>query len=401
MAWAFVRDGTLQRLPLEQTSGSEARVELPTTMQSTTVLLNRCEPLVYPQVPTMVAAGTTVPVRAEVLNLNASAIEGTLKWDVPNGWGATAQTFGPVASGEAVEVVGEVTIGANATRRPYGVFCVAETEDGAGRRYAEMAVVPSPYLEWTWEADGALRTSLLNLEDSPIEASVEVLLPPECGTVAAPETQGVRIPADGRADAVFRLRGTDTIQEAAGMRIVVGRDGDRREAPVRLFPAICNGSFEIDRAGDGKPEYWTTYDYSGKVQMVDESVPAALLPSLVAENYRVRGQVDGHVGDLDAHSTGLGIGGHLDGGNVPGISVGDGQPRHYDARAVVDCDRGVIRTGAGGFEACLNRVVQDLDVAARAQLHGRHAEVGEPVPLDEHIVDGPRLGDAALAPEGI
>jgi len=268
-AWAFLWDGMMERLPFEQISGSEVCVELPTTMQSTTVLLNRCEPLVYPQVPTMVAAGTTVPVRAKILNLNAAAIEGTLRWEVPDGWGATTQTFGPIASGEAVEVMGEITIGANAPRRPYGVFCVAETEDGAGRRYAEMAAVPSPYLEWTWEADGALRTTLLDLEDNPIEASVEVVLPPECGAEAVPETQAVSVPAGGQADAVFRLLGTDTMQEAAGMRIVVSRDGDRRETAVRLFPAMCNGSFEIDRAGDGKPEYWTTYDYSGKAQMAD------------------------------------------------------------------------------------------------------------------------------------
>ena len=49
------------------------------------------------------------------------------------------------------------------------------------------------------------------------------------------------------------------------MRLVVTCADQRQEIPVRLFPTICNGSFEIDRAGDGKPEYWIAYDYLGKV----------------------------------------------------------------------------------------------------------------------------------------
>ena len=29
---------------------------------------------------------------------------------------------------------------------------------------------------------------------------------------------------------------------------------------------MANGSFEVDEVGDGKPEYWMTYDYSGKLR---------------------------------------------------------------------------------------------------------------------------------------
>lgn len=264
-AWAFLWDGSLQKLPFTQVNSSEAAIELPRTMQSTCILANHCEPLVDPMAPTMVAAGTTVPVSASVTNLDATPLSGKVRWETPSGWTATQSPFGPVPPGQTVKVSGRLTVGADAVRRVYDLFCVAESGQSSGRRYVGLPVVPTPYVDWSWGPNGRLCTTLTNLEPNAVEVTVEVSLPENCTAAVTPRTQRLSVPAWGKAQATFGMEGAAAMQEAVAMRIGVTAAGHRQEIPVRLFPTICNGSFEIDRAGDGKPEYWTTYDYSGKI----------------------------------------------------------------------------------------------------------------------------------------
>jgi hypothetical protein len=93
-------------------------------------------------------------------------------------------------------------------------------------------------------------------------------------------SQRVGVPGEGTQEALFAIRGAETLQEAVGLRLVATTGERRQEVPVRLFPTIPNGGFEIDRAGDGKPEYWTTYDYSGKHEQ------AALYPLISLDRDR-------------------------------------------------------------------------------------------------------------------
>ena len=47
--------------------------------------------------------------------------------------------------------------------------------------------------------------------------------------------------------------------------MVTGKSPPQR-VPLRLYPAVVNGGFEVDLAGDRKPEYWSANDSSGKAE---------------------------------------------------------------------------------------------------------------------------------------
>ncbi len=190
-------------------------------------------------------------------------------------------------------VEGEVRAAAAAPRDLHDAWCVAETNTrSTGKRYAPIPVVPSPFVEWAYEAGGALRVTLRNLRSSPAEATCAVELPAECPARVEPAgPQAVSLPAGGEAARVFRFAGLDRMTEPAGLHIVVGGQSPAQRIPIRLFPAVSNGGFELDIAGDGRPEYWGPYDYSGKLEMRVQ-YDAVRLDSQVARGGRSSLRID-------------------------------------------------------------------------------------------------------------
>ena len=84
-AWVLLWGGILQPLEFKQVSNTMVSFEVPETMQSTVVLVNRCEPLLYPALPVMTAAGVGVQAKIEVVNLDVAPLSGMLYWQVPSG----------------------------------------------------------------------------------------------------------------------------------------------------------------------------------------------------------------------------------------------------------------------------------------------------------------------------
>jgi hypothetical protein len=57
------------------------------------------------------------------------------------------------------------------------------------------------------------------------------------------------------ANVVFHFADWFQLQEPVGIQIVLQSGSAQQRIPIRLFPAVANAGFEIDLAGDGKPEY--------------------------------------------------------------------------------------------------------------------------------------------------
>lgn len=77
---------------------------IPTTNQATVVLVERCEQMLYPQLPKQIGAGATVTVPVEVLDLDAKPFSGRIAWTLPSGWKATPTEVAALASGQRVTV---------------------------------------------------------------------------------------------------------------------------------------------------------------------------------------------------------------------------------------------------------------------------------------------------------
>ena len=296
-AWAFVWGGAVQPIEFKQVSKTAISFEVPATMQATVVLVNRCEPLLYPEMPVMTAAGTGVKAKIEVLNLDPEPVSGKITWQTPAGWTGTPVEFGPIKPDETAALANTVTTDAKATRQPYDLYCVAKTKDGReGRRYASLSVVPSPYVDWEYDNDGNLSLTLREFTGKAVTAAVDLDVPQESGVTVVNKTQTVTVPAGGEAKAICQLSGRDKQQEACVMRLSVKGDGVAQSLPVRLIPYLANGSFE-STAGDGQPDFWEPKDYSGKVDQA-EQIPLVSLDDQFAYEGKYSLRIDPYVGKV-------------------------------------------------------------------------------------------------------
>jgi hypothetical protein len=264
-AWAFLWDGTLQRIPFQYVSATEVAFDIPTTEQATVVLVNLCEPVLYVDVPTMLAPGGQGQASVSILNLNPSAIQGTLTWEIPEGWTYASAEFDSIIPGETQTVTMSLAASPNASRQIYDLWCVAATIEGVkGRKYTPVSVVPTPYVKWEYQAGESLRLTIQNLKNEVVTGSAAIEFPTNAIVGTIEKEQSFNVSGNSETILTFRFTNLSQLEEPIGIYILVQCGGTQQRVPIRLFPAIANGGFEIDLAGDGKPEYWTTYDYSGK-----------------------------------------------------------------------------------------------------------------------------------------
>jgi hypothetical protein len=267
-AWVFLWNGDLQSLDFRQVSNTKVSFEIPTTMQSTVILVNYCEPLLYPTYPMMLPSGSKTNIDVEILNLNNKAIQGSIYWKLPDGWLADRAAFQRVEPGKFIITNCEIQTATGCERKPYDLWCIAETENKImGQRYIPISIVPSLYVEWYYRQGNKLSLTLKNLSNEVIEANVAIEIPNDCPVKCTPEKQTIKVHSRNDADIVFQFDNLALMEQSVGLYIIVEDGIKKQQIPIRLYPAVSNGNFEIDLAGDNKPEYWTTYDYSGKISM--------------------------------------------------------------------------------------------------------------------------------------
>lgn len=294
-AWAFLWGGAVQPIPFQQVSKTAVSFEVPATMQATVVLVNRCEPLLYPELPVMAAAGARVPAKIEVLNLDPAPASGTLTWQTPAGWQGTPIAFGPIKSGGSATLVGSVTTSAQAVRQSYALYCVARTADNREvQRYASLSVVPSPYVDWEMNPAGDLCVTLRELTGKAVTATVVLAAPKESALLEPNQSQTVTVPAGEEIRVVCRLSGREQQEAACVMRLTVTAAGVAQSMPVRLTPYLANGGFE-GTAGDGQPDFWAPKDYSGRVEL-GEQIPLVSLDDNIAYDGKYSLRIDPYQG---------------------------------------------------------------------------------------------------------
>jgi alpha-tubulin suppressor-like RCC1 family protein len=270
VAWAFLWDGTLQRIPFQYVSATQVTFDIPTTEQATVVLINVCEPIVSVGMPTMLPPGGQGQTSVSILNLNTNAIQGTITWELPEGWTHTSAGFDSISPGATQTVTMSLAASNSAARQIHDLWCVATTTEGVkGRKYAPVSVVPTPYVKWEYHAGDSLRSTVQNLKSEAATGSVVVEFPANAPVGTIENEQLFNVSGNSETILTFHFTNLSQLKEPIGIHVLVRSGGTQQRIPIRLFPAIANGGFEIDLAGDGKPEYWTTYDYSGKTSIME------------------------------------------------------------------------------------------------------------------------------------
>ncbi|MGA2620974.1 MAG: hypothetical protein ABSF26_25405 [Thermoguttaceae bacterium] len=269
-AFACLWGGVWKPWTFNKVGATAVSFPVPATNQATVVLVERCEPMLYPQLPKQIGAGATVTLAVEVLNLDAKPFTGRIGWALPADWKATAGDVSALAPGQRVTVTTTLTAAANAPRGPADLWCVAEAElVPVGRRYVSLPVVNTPWVDWSWQPGERVAVHLRNRGPVAVKATAALEVPQDAGFTAHVQPDAVNLAPGADQDVSLTFAGRESQDMPAFCTLVVKANGRDQRIPWTVYPRVANGGFELDLAGDGKPEGWLPYDYSGKLSIKD------------------------------------------------------------------------------------------------------------------------------------
>ncbi len=252
-ALAWTLDGRRLAVDGEQ-KGDTYNFAVPEAELSTVVLANRLAPVVSWELPAATAKGNCEALRLTLGNVSDTPVSGTASLRVPRGWdGPGVVHFGPIAAGEAASFSMPVRIGRWAASGRQDVWCDIETPNGAFSTYSLVPVNDGLVVDFRGNP-GSYHVWLANLSDKPVSGSLSVNAPAPLNVEAAGR---FRVPTRGEARGPVRVRGQEGLREIVEMSATVKTGWwTRREVVRAVIPALPNGDFEMDSAGDMKPDWW-------------------------------------------------------------------------------------------------------------------------------------------------
>ena len=163
-----------------------------------------------------------------------------------------------------------LTAAADAPRGPADLWCIAETGGtAAGRRYASLPVVDTPWVDWSWQPGEQVAVHLRNRGPASVKTTLVLEVPQAAGLTVQARPETVNLAPGAIEDVLLSFAGRESQNMPALCTLVVKADGREQRIPWTIYPRVCNGGFELDLAGDGKPEGWLAYDFSGKMIIKD------------------------------------------------------------------------------------------------------------------------------------
>ncbi len=252
-AVAFTFEG--RRYPVAGTQkGDSYTFPVPESECSTVVLVSgQMRPLVSWDLAGPATGGSRRALLLRVTNPNATAMSGTATLRLPRGWSAPAPVrFGPLPPGESRALRVSFTVPADAARGRADVWCDV-TADGLTFSTYSFITVNEPVLVDFRGNPGNYHVWVRNLAEQPLTGTVAVSAPAPLRVSCAPQ---LAIPAEAEVEVPVIVEGRDSLREISEMLARVTLGGKTTEVVRAVMPLIPNGDFEMDGAGDMKPDWW-------------------------------------------------------------------------------------------------------------------------------------------------
>ena len=251
MVWTL--DGKRQPISVHSADDGTVTFPVPDTELSSVVLSNRLRPVVHWELDSVTTRAVTKQLKLKVTNPNAEPMRGTARLLLPDGWAIPRPVrFGPLSPGDTLTFALPVMVPKRCPVGRYDVRCELRTGHGTFTTYS-FAVVNDPVLT---EFRGNPRSYHLwfrNLTEETAHASVTIAVAPP---LAAHAPSSVDIPPNAQLSLPITVRNRDALGQIAEMRAAL-KIGRRALTLVRaVMPSVPNGDFELDSAGDMKPDWW-------------------------------------------------------------------------------------------------------------------------------------------------
>lgn len=234
--------------------GDRYTFKAPAVEMASVVLCHRLRPVVDWDIDRVATGGGEQILRLRIVNLNPEPMSGTATLRLPAGWTAPPpEPFGPLACGELVELAIPVRVPADAAQRRWDLWCDVESDAGTFSAYTFLMVNP-PLLADLRGMPGQTHLWLRNLSAEPIEGRLS-WVGPQPLTVVGPE--GFHVPGRSELTIPIEVDGADQLDEVTEFQANVHTTDQEIDLVRAVFPTVPNGGFELDSAGDRKPDWWT------------------------------------------------------------------------------------------------------------------------------------------------
>jgi len=251
-SYAWTLDGRI--LPVRGTQrGDRYTFPIPASECSSVVLANALAPVVRWEIDPAITPGAGRRLKLTLTNVNATPLSGTARLRLPAGWAMPAAvSFGPVASGSTLTFALTVAVPAGAKTGRHDVWCDLTTPGGNFSTYSFVVVNPPVLVDFRGNP-GNYHLWLRNLSGASVSGTVNVTAPPP---LTAHASESVAIPPAAEFALPVTVSGQSQLTEIAEMSAQVTLAGQRQVLVRAVFPAVPNGHFETDSAGDRKPDWW-------------------------------------------------------------------------------------------------------------------------------------------------
>ncbi|MHB9022592.1 MAG: NEW3 domain-containing protein [Armatimonadota bacterium] len=251
-AVAWTLDGKHYPLKGGVQQGENYIFPVPESELSTVVLSAGLPPVVEWSIDPITTPGATRKLTVKLTNVNASALEGSATMKLPAGWTAAATKFGPLGSGETLEFTLPVTVPAKAKLGRQDIRCEINTPTGTFFTY-NFLTVNAPVIADFRGNPGSYHIWLKNLTSTTMEGAVSVTVP--AGLTAGTPAK-FSLPPEAEIRVPVAVNGQHKLSEVGEMQAKVTVGALKFDLVRGLMPTIPNGSFEVDSAGDMKPDWW-------------------------------------------------------------------------------------------------------------------------------------------------
>ena len=136
----------------------------------------------------------------------------------------------------------------------YDIYAVVGEGSGATSRCRPLGVCHAVQAELYYVAPDRVRLAIANASGKGVSGLAEFSLP--AGVAADPARAPFAVEAGGKSELFFTLGGLEGVRTREHMKATLSYGAERAVAYELVQPAILNGGFEQDTAGDNYPDYW-------------------------------------------------------------------------------------------------------------------------------------------------
>lgn len=268
-AYVFTLCGRVEKVNVkEECEGRKVVIPVPECEATSIVLSNgKLRPLVDWRHGQVLTGGSKGKVTLKITNVNEAPMDVGVSLRLPEGWVAARLESAPyrIAPGETKEVVAEYAVAKNAAPGRYDLWADVTSQPSTSDLQPStfsaynVACVSERFIMDLRGEHGSFRVWFKNISDEPISGVLSA--EGRNGLVSMVAKDKVTLAPHSVLEVPLEVKGLEALSEYSEIEATFRVGGiwpfrKKVSRVKRVMPIVPNHDFEIDHAGDMKPDWW-------------------------------------------------------------------------------------------------------------------------------------------------